>query len=252
MANTQNTELYSHLIAPFSHDGGDTSCLLLHGYTGSPSDMRPLGDFLSHNGYTVYCPLLPGHGTSHHELSRCRWTDWYRAAVNQWKNLKNKSETVILIGLSMGGALALHCAAHNQVDGVVTLASGTRMADWRLPVLPFVRHFIRSIKKTRNSYARGKNRIRFAYEYNPTQSTHELLTFYRHLEDDLPEITTPILIMHAKNDIIMGYENTGIIAENVRSKCKKIVPLEGGEHIITLSKHQDFIHSEILPFIQSI
>ena len=245
------TKQFSHLIAPFSRDVGDEACLLLHGYTGSPSEMKPLGDFLANKGFSVLCPLLPGHGTSPHDLNKCCWRDWYAAADKHWNRLKEKSRKVYLIGLSLGGSLALHIAAHNSVDGVVTLASGTKMADWRLPILPIVRQFFRSVKKTKNSYARGPHRKRFAYEYNPTKSTYELLTFYRHLEGDLPEVSAPLLIIHAKKDIIMGYKNAEIIADNVGSKNKKIIPLEDSGHIITLGKKQDIIHSEILCFLQS-
>ena len=38
--------------------------LLIHGYTGTPSEMLPLGNYLNQLGYTVLCRRLPGHGTS--------------------------------------------------------------------------------------------------------------------------------------------------------------------------------------------
>ena len=47
----------------FQGDNGK-AVLLLHGYTGSASEMRPLGEYLHKHGYTVLCPLLPGHGTT--------------------------------------------------------------------------------------------------------------------------------------------------------------------------------------------
>ncbi len=51
----------------FQGDNGK-AVLLLHGYTGSASEMRPLGEYLHKQGYTVLCPLLPGHGTTVEEL----------------------------------------------------------------------------------------------------------------------------------------------------------------------------------------
>ena len=250
MTKQPDTERFKHLISPFSYDRGEIACLLLHGFTGSPSDMIPLGKFLSEHDYTVRCPLLPGHGTSPRDLNQCSWRDWYDAAVEEWNHLKQDHPKVFMIGLSMGGSLALYLAAHHSVDGVITLASGVKMADWRLPALPFVRFFIRSVKKTHNSYARGPDRQRFAYEYNPTQATYELMLFYQHLKNDLPEVSAPLLLIHSKNDIIMGFKNTEIIVSCVRSKTKKVVPLEKAGHIITLSDDQPSIHREVLDFIR--
>jgi len=252
MAKQLNNEQFKHLISPFSFDGGEVSCLLLHGYTSSPSDMRPLGEFLAEKGYAVSCPLLPGHGTSIQDLGRCVWRDWYNAVEEEWNRLNQNHRKVFLIGLSMGGSLGLHLAAHNKVDGVVTLASGIKLADWRLPMLPFVKRFVRNVKKTHNSYARGPNRRRFAYEYNPTHATSELVKFYNHLKEDLPEISAPLLLIHSKNDIIIHFKNTEMVTSRVRSTSVKVVALEKAGHIITHSKEKEVIHREVAAFIQSL
>lgn len=249
MRNSNNDQ-FKHLIAPFSFEGGDTACLLVHGYTGSPSELRPLGEFLSEKGFTVNGPLLPGHGTTIEDLDRCSWHDWNNFVEAEWNRLKKDHRKVFVMGLSMGGALALHLAAHNKVDGVVTLASGTKLADWRLPLFPILKHFIKKVKKTKNSYARGPNRLRFAYEYNPIRATQELLNFYSHLSETLSDINDPLLVVHAKNDIILRLENTDIIVSGVSSTDTKVVLLEKAKHIITLSDEKDRIHKEVLEFIQ--
>lgn len=249
MPSDSDSEKFKHLAKPFSFDGGEVCCLLLHGYTGSPSEMRPLGDFLAQNGFAVSCSLLPGHGTSPRELSRCVWNDWYHAVEEEWNHLKLKHRKIFVIGLSMGGSLALYLGAHNKVDGIVTLASGVKLGDWRLPMLPFARRIVSKVKKTHNAYARGPNRTRFAYEYNPTESTQELVNFYRHLKEELPKVTAPLLIIHSKNDIIMPFENTEIITSNVGSTDTKVVALEKAGHIVTLSEEKDKIHQEVLEFI---
>ena len=50
--------------------------LLVHGFTGSPASMRPWGEYLHQRGYTVTVPLLPGHGTTPHDLNRVKWQEW--------------------------------------------------------------------------------------------------------------------------------------------------------------------------------
>ncbi len=44
--------------------------LLIHGFTGSPPEMRLVGEYLHRRGLTVYAPLLPGHGTTVEDMNR--------------------------------------------------------------------------------------------------------------------------------------------------------------------------------------
>ena len=63
-------------------------------------------------------------GCSPKDLSKCKWHDWFEASKNELFNLRKRCKKVFVIGLSMGGSLALHLAAHYQVEGVVALAPG--------------------------------------------------------------------------------------------------------------------------------
>src|SRR5438046_2561517 len=53
---------------PFALGDGPDACLLLHGLTGSPAEVRPVGEALARNGFRAIGPLLPGHGTSPEDL----------------------------------------------------------------------------------------------------------------------------------------------------------------------------------------
>jgi len=242
-------EQFKHLTEPFSFNYGPVGCLLLHGYTSSPSEMRPLGEFLAQNGYSVICPLFPGHGTTPEDLDKTSWRDWYDAAYREFTRMRQVHKQVFIIGLSMGGVLALHIAAHSHVDGVIGLSTGTRLVDWRLTLLPLLRHFFRRVRKTHNDYARGPNRIRFAYDYNSVKPTRELLLLYQHVEDDLPEVHIPLLLIHSKNDIIVDADNAELIRSKVRSTDVSVILLEHARHIITLSEEKDAIHSAVLQFL---
>src|SRR5690554_1252829 len=78
------------LRQPFFHQGNSTGCLLIHGFTGTPSEMRPLGTYLNQQGYTVSGIQLPGHGTKPEDLMRVKWEAWYQEAVAGYLKLKNK------------------------------------------------------------------------------------------------------------------------------------------------------------------
>ena len=53
--------------------GGDVGCLVLHGFTATPSEVRWLAEHLAGQGHTVYAPRLAGHGTTPEALARTRW-----------------------------------------------------------------------------------------------------------------------------------------------------------------------------------
>lgn len=97
--------------------------LLLHGYTGAPSEMRPLGDYLHALGYTVSCVRLPGHGTSIKDLEATTATDWYCAAEAECLELLARFDSVYVAGLSMGGLLAIKLAAKLPVQKVAFISA---------------------------------------------------------------------------------------------------------------------------------
>jgi esterase/lipase len=70
---TQQSDVDS---SPFFLEGGPIGVLLIHGFTGSPPEMRMVGDYLHQRGLSVSGPRLPGHGTSLEDLNRRRWTEW--------------------------------------------------------------------------------------------------------------------------------------------------------------------------------
>ncbi|NIV34797.1 MAG: alpha/beta fold hydrolase, partial [Anaerolineae bacterium] len=85
--------------------------MLLHGFTGTPHGMRQLGEYLAGQGYTVHGPRLFGHATQEGDLVRARFHDWMASAEDGYYLLRPNTEHLFVLGLSMGGALALLLAA---------------------------------------------------------------------------------------------------------------------------------------------
>ena len=107
-----------------SGDSGK-ALLLLHGFTASAAEMRPLGDFFHKRGYTVYAPLLPGHGTTPEDLKERTYEDFIGAAMAGYEKLKaiQGIEEIYVVGQSMGGLLALYLAEQGKGAKVVALAA---------------------------------------------------------------------------------------------------------------------------------
>jgi carboxylesterase len=133
---------------PFTFEGGRSRALIIHGFLGSPRDMRPLGRELANAGVTARGILLPGFAAAVDELGRVRARDWVAAAHDAWQELQAGATHTAVIGFSMGGAVALRLAAEAGVspDELILLAPHWRIADRRSVVLPVAKHVIRRFK----------------------------------------------------------------------------------------------------------
>src|SRR5713101_4272285 len=116
---------------------GSAGVLLVHGITGSPSEMKPLVRKLAAQGFSVACPQLAGHCSTLKELKQTRWTDWYKSLERAMERLAEDCDTIFVSGLSMGALLALKLAANHpdRVQAVATLSATFFYDGWNVPPL---------------------------------------------------------------------------------------------------------------------
>jgi len=109
---------------PFRIDpeGAREAVLLLHGLTGNPSELMPLGEALAKAGYAVYAPRHPGHGTSRADLFKTDETDWLRNSLDAYLDLQSTYKTIHVVGHSMGGLLASTVAMVFNAPKLILLA----------------------------------------------------------------------------------------------------------------------------------
>lgn len=133
---------------PFCFDAGPSHALLIHGFMGSPRDMRPLAHELADAGVTTRGVRLPGFGENPERLRHIRATDWMDAARAAWNETRTGARHTALIGFSMGGAIALRLAAEAGLapDQLILLAPHWKFADRRAFVLPVAKYVIRQFK----------------------------------------------------------------------------------------------------------
>ncbi len=86
---------------------GSHGVLLLHGFGDTPQTLSLLARRLHNAGYSVFAPLLPGHGRTLGAFRRSRAEQWIDAAKRALLSMRARSDSVSIVGLSMGGALAV-------------------------------------------------------------------------------------------------------------------------------------------------
>lgn len=120
----------------FCWNGGASAALMVHGFPGSPAEMRPLAQVLREHGWTVEALLLPGFGAEIDTLASRRCEEWYGAVMAALGDLRRRHDKVMLVGYSLGGALSARAAADSEVAGLALLAPFWKLGSPLWTLLP--------------------------------------------------------------------------------------------------------------------
>lgn len=233
---------------------GDTAVMLIHGFTSSAYSMRELGEKLQAADFNVKGILLPGHGTTPEDLEKTPWEEWYCAVESVYLNLTKNFKKIIVCGQSMGGCLAMYLASFYPVNGVIAIASGLKLSDKKLWMLPLVKYFIRFIPKLNGPDVKNPEaKLREVhYPVMPVRSVMQLQKFLIHLKSRMSAITAPAMFIHALDDHTFGYQNMEVLYNSVSSSVKKKITLYNSYHIATLDYDKAIVQNETIAFIRSL
>lgn len=234
---------------PFFFRGGERGVLLVHGFTGSPSEMRLLGEYLHRQGYTVLGPRLCGHGTSPAEMAATSWPLWYGAVEDGYHMLKDICQEVAVVGLSMGALLALKLAAEQPVTAAVSLCAPIFLAEKRLRWLPLYRLLRRFHPKKRRTLANVDPSYSICYELTPLASLQQLLQLIEQVKRLLPNLTVPLLIMQSRHDHTVQPRSADYIYETAAAAARELIWLKNSGHIITLDVEHELVFAQIERFL---
>ena len=245
--------------------------LLFHGLTGSPFELQKYAKFLFNNGFDVYAQCLPGHGDNFENIYTIRYEDWLNHAYVSFKNLKQKYENVFVSGLCLGAVLALAVAIKfsNEIKGVISLSTTLFLDGWRLPwymfLLPIalstvVRfyyfypecepHGIKN-EKTRSAVKKLLEKGDVGMNDFPMTAIYELIKLSKIVRKNLKLITSPILLIHSKDDDLTSVKSANIVYKKISSKDKQLIILYNSYHMILYDNEKEIVFNKILEFIKN-
>ena len=238
---------------PFAHDGSDVGVLLCHGFSGTPQSLRPWARRLADEGLSVRLPLLPGHGTAWQDLNLTRWEDWYAAASAGLDELGARCRSVVVGGLSMGGAIAARLGAERGPDvaGLVLVNPAFVSDDPKLKALPVIKHLVGSVAGIAGDIAKPGS-VELAYDRTPLRALHSLVQSWEATVHRLPQVTQPLLLMHSRVDHVVPPRSSALLLSRVSSRDVTEVVLENSFHVATLDNDADLIEKTSLEFVARV
>jgi carboxylesterase len=238
---------------PFSTHGDDVGVLVLHGFTGNPSSVRPLAEALAADGRTVLLPRLPGHGTTVEDMLTTTWADWSAAAEAAYQDLAGRTRTVVVAGLSMGGTLACWLAAnHPEVAGLVAVNALVQ------PLDPDMVGMVRSMVDAGETVAPGigsdiadPETSESAYAGSPLLPLLSLGEATEALGPDLARITCPVLVLTSPQDHVVPPANSDFLTGAVAGPVERVT-LERSYHVATLDYDKGELERAVVAFAQRV
>ncbi len=239
---------------PFTHDAGPVGVLVVHGFTGSPKSMRPWAQALADAGHTVRLPRLPGHGTTWQEMNLTRWEDWYAEADRAFAELTGRCASVFVMGLSMGGTLALRLAEQHgdQVAGLVLVNPAVHTERKDRFLLPLLQLVVPSFPGIRNDIAKP-GQDEGAYDKTPLRAAHSLINgLWPAVRADIARVDQPLLLFRSAVDHVVEASNAAWILAHVSSADVEERVLPDSYHVATLDHDAPAIVEGSLEFVRRL
>jgi len=243
---------------PFFFEGGKTGCLLIHGFTGTTSSMKPMGEYLAGKGLTVLGPRLPGHGTNVEDMGMHSRHDWIATLETALDELCSLCDTVFVAGLSLGGALTLYLGENHagRIAGLVPVNAAVSRATFGfqnhlLKLVPLMKRVIKTFPGPGNDI-KDPDTTEVAYDKLATEAAHELALLTADVKANLGRVTSPIRIYVAREDHVVPPENAKYIYDHVSCADKEVVWLDNSYHVATLDLDKELLFEGAYEFISGL
>ncbi len=232
---------------------GDEAILLLHGLTANPYSVKEMAEFLADQGYTVYAPVIKGHGTSVFDLEKTNYIEWRKSAQSAYIKLAKDYDKIYVIGTSLGGLLALDIAANHKVQGLVVVNTPIELNSALTDLIPLIYlvspYSIRALFTLEELSVAVELKL---YDTLPLKSAAQLMSYLNFVKTQLKKINSPILVVQATKDDLVKPESAIYILNNVNSKNKDLLWLRNSTHINLVKYDRELLKQRGYKFIKNV
>lgn len=222
--------------------------LLIHGLYGSLRDMAEIEVVLRKHKLITRNLLLPGHGGRMREVFAQGWAEWAAEVRAAYRDMRKQCERVFLVGHSLGGALALHTAAHEEVAGVVSMCAPLYLHLWTRPLVVATKYLLPWVPPLREN-----NRVTTSSPCDmrrpPASHLESMMNYLPILRDELPRIHAPALIMVSRRDQMVPARNGREIYRRIGSREKHLVTFYHSYHVIMRDHDREEVFAKTEAFI---
>lgn len=239
------------VVAPWRLGEGNRGALLVHGFAGTPPELRRLGEHLAAHGWRCHAPALAGHGTTPEDHERSTRRDWLasaRAALDELDRLCPAG--VCVAGQSMGGTVTLHLAATEpRVRAVAALATPIWVNDRRLRWLAVLKRLRRWHVPEGAVDLADPAAIEELHSYGrrSTRAIHEFVRLLGMVEAELAMVRAPVLLLHGGGDTVVDPANMAAIARRLVCSARvetELFPQSG--HGMSVDVDREAVNARVL------
>ena len=256
MSPTDTMSKKSSFAPAFSFIRGPLGCLLVHGFGDTAALMEPMGTYLSAQGMSTKGITLPGHGTSLDDFAGISNQQLLGMVEKEYTQLKQSCESVVTVGFSMGGLLALQLATMRDLEGIVTICApafprGGYAGEKTIKfVAKFGAAFGANIPKLGMTSLSDKTLSEYlvGYKSYPARSVLRLIELMETTRAVLRRVKAPILVVQSRRDDVIWKNSGEFILDSVRSKKKNLVRLENSRHKAPLDRDRRILFEEVIKF----
>lgn len=248
-----------------------SAVMLFHGLTGSPYELRKYAKMLFENGHDVYCYCLPGHGNHRIDIHNVKASDWIEFACEKYRCLRGYYRDFYVGGLCLGAVLALYLAQnYRTITGLICLSTTLFLDGWTIPKYDFLlplglntilKYYYTFLEREpygiKNKFVRKKiakimHNNTVALDNYPLSAIGELLNLSKKVRKEIEKVTSPILIIHSKEDDLTSVKSANFVYEGASSVVKEKIILNNSYHLVLYDNEKETVYDKTLNFINVV